>query len=156
MNSDHEGIAATPHLTMPDCDWEQAQTQERIVARLAEHDKVGVNATDAAAGQLGVFRREILPTPQTLSTRLGLVVTRDFEWCFLNPSQARMARRCRRICQSRRSATTRVSTPRRASQHYVKNWRSPDRPYTGMSRRLVSCARMDGKFSQADEPSPER
>lgn len=57
MDSSHTDIAATSHLTMPEAEWEQARAQERVIARLAEHEKVGVSTADAVAEELGMSRR---------------------------------------------------------------------------------------------------
>ncbi len=73
MDSGHAGIAATPHLTMSDSEWERARTQARVIARLAEHDKVGVVAADAAAEELGVSRRQIYRLLQRHREGSGLV-----------------------------------------------------------------------------------
>lgn len=73
MDSGHADIAATPHLTMSDSEWEQARTQAQVIARLAEHDKVGIDTADAAAEQLGVSRRQIYRLLQRYRQGSGLV-----------------------------------------------------------------------------------
>lgn len=73
MDSSHTDIAATPHLAMSDSDWERARTQARVIAQLAEYDKVGVVAADAAAEELGVSRRQIYRLIQRHRAGSGLV-----------------------------------------------------------------------------------
>lgn len=59
MDSGHEGMSATQHLTMSDSDWEKARAQARVIADLAGRSEVGVAAADEAAEKLGVSRRQI-------------------------------------------------------------------------------------------------
>ena len=59
MDSGHEGMSATRHLTMSDAEWDKARMQARVIAELAERDEVGAAAADDAAKELGVSRRQI-------------------------------------------------------------------------------------------------
>lgn len=54
MDSSHTDIAATSHLTTPEAEWEQDRAQERVIARLAEHAKVGVSTADVVTKELGM------------------------------------------------------------------------------------------------------
>lgn len=56
MDSGHEDIATTSHLTMPEAEWKQAQTQARIIAGLTEREKVEVVAADATVAVSFVWR----------------------------------------------------------------------------------------------------
>lgn len=59
MDSGHDGMSATQHLTMSDSEWDKARAQARVIADLAERDEVGAAAADDAAEELGVSRRQI-------------------------------------------------------------------------------------------------
>lgn len=59
MDADPVRIDAQGHLTMPDAEWEQAQSRAAIIGSLAARGTIRLADADRAAADLGVSRRQV-------------------------------------------------------------------------------------------------
>lgn len=73
MDDEPGRVPSSGHLTMSDTEWVQAQLRADVIGRLAERDRVGVAAAEAAAVELGISRRQVYVLLERYRQGAGLV-----------------------------------------------------------------------------------